>query len=87
MMPKVSNLHTKCNMMLKCRNVESAFNKFKNAVSRIKKFSTDDEALIKLTLDNLLTEIRTATEVIKAKGAEKNNPVGTGQLLKRRKSR
>jgi len=66
MMPKVSNLHTKVNMMLKCRTVESAFNKFKDAVSRMKKFSTDDEALIRLTLDNLLTEIRTATEVVKA---------------------
>jgi len=85
-MPKVSNLHTRCNMMRKCRAVKSAFNKFKDAVSGIKKFSADDEALIRLTLDNLLTEIRTATEVIKAKGAGRDIPDRAGELLKRRKS-
>lgn len=77
-MPKVSNLHTRSNMMRKCRAVKSAFNKFKDAVSGIKKFSADDEALIRLTLDNLLTEIRTATEVIKERGVRKSNPVRAG---------
>lgn len=67
-MPKDNNLYIRCNTMRKCRAVKLAFNKFKVAVSNIKTFDTDDDALIKLTLDNLLTEIRTATEIIKAKG-------------------
>lgn len=74
-MPKNNNLHIRCNIMRKCRTVKLAFNKFKDAVSGIKKFSADDEALIRLTLDNLLTEIRTATEVIKAKGVRRDNPI------------
>lgn len=80
-MPKVNDLHIRCNMMRKCRTVKTAFNKFKDSVSGIKKFSADDEALIRLTLDNLLHEIRTATEVIKEKGAGRDNPLG--QLLKK----
>lgn len=64
-MPKYNNLYIRYNIMRKCRAVKLAFNKFKVAVSNIKTFDTDDDALIKLTLDNLLTEIRTATEIIK----------------------
>lgn len=67
-MPKTNNLYVRCNIMRKCRAIKSAFNKFKDIVSKIKKFSADDEAVIRLTLDNLLTEVRTATEVIKERG-------------------
>ena len=67
-MPKFSDLHFRCNVMRKCRAIKSAFNKFKDAVSKIKKFSPDDEAMIRLTLDNLLAEVRAATGVIKERG-------------------
>jgi len=55
----------KYNMARECRAIGLVFNKFRGAANSMKKFSADDEALIKLTLNNLLTEIRTATEVIK----------------------
>ena len=64
-MPKANNLRIRFILMRKCRIVKSAFNKFKDAINNLKKFNTSDEALIKLTLDNLLNEIGTATEIIK----------------------
>lgn len=67
-MPKNNSLHIRCNIMRKCRAVKSAFNKFKDTVGKIKRFSADDEAVIRLVLENLLTEIRTATEVVKERG-------------------
>lgn len=63
-MLKVNN-NIRNSVMRRCRAVNSVFSKFKDAVANIKKFSADDEILVKLTLDNLLTEIRTATEVMK----------------------
>ena len=69
-MSKVNNLSIRYNIMRRCRALKLAFNNFKDAVANLKKFSAEDEALIKLTLDNLLNEINTATKVVKERSGK-----------------
>ena len=66
-MPKNNDNNVRFNIQRQTRGVKAAFNKFKYAVDNVKIFKPENENLIKLTLDNLLNEIKTATKVIKAK--------------------
>jgi len=66
-MPKTNDNNIRFNIQRQSRGVKAAFNKFKDTIDSIKTFNSENESLIKLTLDNLLNEIKTATKVIKAK--------------------
>jgi len=49
----------------KTQKIIAVFNKFKDEMSRLVTFDKADEAIVKLTLDNLFNEIASATKVIK----------------------
>jgi len=68
-----NNIIVRRDAMRKCRAIKLAFNKFKDAVTNIKKFNADDEALVRLVLENLLTEVRRATKAIEELGKKKEN--------------
>lgn len=62
------NNNVRFSIQRKSRGVKTAFNRFKDAIDNIKIFNSDGEQLIKLTLDNLLNEIKTATKIVKEGG-------------------
>lgn len=66
-MLKNNDVYTKFVLVQKSQMLQLAFNEFKKAINKIKIFNTDDKMLIKLTLDNLLAEIKTATKVVEGR--------------------
>lgn len=64
-MKKTKGTNIKPIFMWKTRKIGSVFNKFKKVMSNLVTFGEDDEALVRLTLDNLFNEVVSATNVIK----------------------
>ena len=64
-MSKASNLYIEANLATKSQAIELAFNKFKETIGKLKKLHIGDKVILRLTLDNLLNEIKTATRVIR----------------------